>query len=103
MDIRERRICEAIRMRCVLAFDYDGKHRLVAPYCHGVTSTGAETLRAVQVAGSTRSGGLGFGKLWTVAKMRGLVITDTRFAAVDPDYNPADTARAEIHCCVEKG
>jgi hypothetical protein len=94
-------ICEAIRTRRVLEFDYNGKHRVVHPYCHGLTRKGQESLRAVQVDGTSRPDGFGFGKMWTVAQMELLRLTDVEFPADDPDYNPADSAMMVIHCCVD--
>jgi hypothetical protein len=96
----ELRICEAIRSRRVLEFDYRGYHRVVHSYCHGFTSTGAESLRAVQVSGGSRSGALGNGKIWTVGKMKNLHVTAETYDADDPHYNPDDTAMVEIHCRV---
>lgn len=89
-----------IRTRTLLAFDYDGQPRIVAPYCHGVTKHGAEVLRAIQVGGASRSGGFGFGKLWHVAKMQNVRTTSDPFLPTDPNYNPHDSAMAQIHCCV---
>jgi hypothetical protein len=97
----ELKVCEAIGAQRILEFDYDGHHRVVQPYCHGFSSKGAESLRAVQVNADSRSGGRGFGKLWTVAKMQNLRVTAETFAADDPDYNPHDTALPEIHCRVK--
>ena len=91
-------ICDAIRKRCLLEFVYDGRLRLVQPYCHGVTRKGLETLRAIQVGGE--SGGLGFGKLWTVSKMENLRESTMSFVPADPNYNRDDTALVEIHCRV---
>ncbi len=66
-------ICEAIRKRVLLQFHYHGRLRVVAPYCFGVSARDADVLRAIQVRGQSSSGGgLGFGKLWTVADMVGL-------------------------------
>jgi hypothetical protein len=96
----EPKICEAIGAQRMLEFDYGGSHRVVQPYCHGFTRKGAETLRAVQVNSDSRSGGQGFGKLWTVAKMQNLRVAVETFVPDDPDYNPDDTALSEIHCRV---
>jgi hypothetical protein len=90
-------ICDAISRRCLIAFDYDGIRRVAQPYCHGFTRSGAETMRAVEVGGRGRA----FGKLWTVAKMQNLRLSSDRFAPDDPDYNPDDSALAEIHCRVK--
>jgi hypothetical protein len=98
----ELKVCEAIGAQRILEFDYGGYHRVVQPYCHGFSRKGAESLRAVQVNADSRSGGRGFGKLWTVAKMRNLRVAVETFDADDPDYNPNDTAMSEIHCRVER-
>jgi hypothetical protein len=91
-------ICEAIRKRVLLQFLYDGRLRVVAPYCHGVSTRGSEVLRAIQVRGSSASNEFGFAKLWLVAKMeRPLMLVET-FVPDDPDYNPDDSAMREIHC-----
>jgi hypothetical protein len=84
----------------VLEFEYDGLHRVVEPYCHGISSRGVEVLRAVQVGGASRSGGLGFGKLWSVAKIVGPRLTAAPFVPDDPDYNPNDSGMKRIHCRV---
>lgn len=84
----------------MLAFEYGGFARVVAPYCHGVSAAGKEVVRAVQLRGGSSSGGLGFGKLWLVARLVGLRMLDERFAPDDPDYNPGDRGMREIHCCV---
>ena len=97
----EPKLCDAIGAQRMLEFDYGGYHRVVQPYCHGFTRKGAETLRAVQVNSDSRSGGRGFGKLWTVAKMQNLRVVAETFHPDDPDYNPKDTALLEIHCSVK--
>ena len=42
-------ICEAIRKRALLEFRYQNRQRVVARYCCGISSRGADVLRAVQV------------------------------------------------------
>lgn len=90
-------ICAAIRDLRLLEFDYDGLHRVVAPYCHGFTAHG-EVLRAVQVRGESHSRGMGFGKLWKLSKMLNLRPTTEPFVPDDPHYNPDDSAMVTIHC-----
>jgi hypothetical protein len=94
-------ICSAIRDCQLLEFDYDDLPRVVAPYCHGFTRSG-ETLRAIQVGGSSRSRRLKSGKLWTIEKMRNLRLTGESFTPDDPHYNPADSAMTTIHCSVQR-
>jgi hypothetical protein len=91
-------ICEAIRKRALLEFEYHGLPRVVAPYCHGISTRGVEVLRAVQVRGASASGGLGFGKLWAVAGMLNTRTLSESFAPDDPDYNPNDSGMKQIHC-----
>ena len=93
----------AIASHSLLEFDYDGQHRVVAPYCHGTGRDGTETLRAVQLRrphSTSKSRGFGFGKLWIVARMSNVRVTGESFAPDDPDYNPDDSAMSRIHCRV---
>jgi hypothetical protein len=93
-------ICDAISRRSLLEFDYDGLHRIVQPYCHGTSGTGRESLRAIQIGGESRGKLIASGKLWTVAKMVGVKVSDQTFVPNDPHYNPGDSAMAAIHCRV---
>jgi hypothetical protein len=94
-------ICEAIRKRALLEFLYHNRRRVVAPYCCGVSTRGVEVLRAVQVRGESASGGMGFGKLWTVADIVDLRMLDEAFTPDDPDYNPQDRAMTTIYCGIQ--
>jgi hypothetical protein len=96
-------VCDAIRRRVLLAFDYDDRSRVVAPYCHGLTSAGRQAMRAVQVLGTSHSGHIQTGKLWSIDKLRQLRATDEPFLPSDPHYNPDDKAFIEIHCRVAVG
>jgi hypothetical protein len=91
-------ISEAIRRRVLLQFHYDDHLRVVAPYCLGLSSRDMDSLRAVQVRGSSSSNALGFGKLWTVSKMRDLRILEETFIPSDPNYNPEDKGMKKIYC-----
>ena len=93
-------IHEAIRKRALLEFHYHGRLRVVAPYCYGVSTRGVEVLRAIQVRGLSASGGLGFGKLWAVAKMINPRLLDETFVPEDPNYNPNDSGMTQIYCCL---
>ena len=93
-------ICEAIRKRALLEYVYHKRLRVVAPYCCGVSARGADVLRAVQLRGESASGGLGFGKLWTVSEITDLRLLDEKFVPDDPDYNPRDSAMKRIHCAI---
>jgi hypothetical protein len=95
-------ICDAIRKHLLLEFRYRGLPRVVEPYVHGVSTRGVEVLRAVQVGGSSNSGGFGYGKLWTVADITALRVTTESFPADDPNYDPNDSGMQRIHCRIER-
>ncbi len=96
-------ICGAIRARSVLQFRYHDRMRVVAPYCCGISTRGAAVLRAVQLRGDSVSGGLGFGKLWTLDEIVDLRVLHERFVPDDPHYNPRDRAMQKIYCAIEPG
>ncbi len=87
-------ICEAIRTRRLLEFQYKDKKRIVAPYCHGTSTAGNEVLRAVELSAS---GAAVFGKLWKVSELVGLRLGQS-FEPNDPNYNPNDSAMSHVHC-----
>jgi hypothetical protein len=93
-------ICKAIAKRALLQFHYHDRLRVVAPYCHGVSTRDVEVLRAIQVRGESGSSGFGFGKLWIVAEMVEPRILEETFVANDPRYNPNDSGMKRIHCRV---
>jgi hypothetical protein len=97
-------ICEAIRNVVRLEFSHKGHHRVVEPYCHGISTKGKEVLRAIQVRGTSSKERPGFkgGKLWDVQEMSELRVLDEPFVPDDPDYNPNDSAMVEIHCRIER-
>ncbi|SER27710.1 hypothetical protein SAMN04489841_3515 [Natrinema salaciae] len=91
-------ICKAIREQKVLEFTYDGHHRKVEPYCHGQSKKGKESLRGYQIAGGSNSRRVPFWRLFTVAKMGNLTLTDETFNGNRPHYNPNDKDLSPIHC-----
>jgi hypothetical protein len=91
-------ICEAIRRKALLQFLYRGRLRVVAPYCHGLSTRGGKVLRAVQVRGYSSSNGFGFGKLWFVDEIENPKMLTETFIPDDSTYNPDDSAMKEIHC-----
>jgi hypothetical protein len=93
-------ICEAIARRALLQFRYHDRLRIVAPYCHGISTRDVEVLRAIQIRGESGSGGFGLGKLWAVGEMVEPRILAESFIANDPRYNPKDSGMKQIHCRV---
>jgi hypothetical protein len=57
-------------------------------------------VRAVQVGGRSKSGGMGFGKLWAIVDISNPRLGATTFEPDDPDYNPDDRAMTHVCCRV---
>jgi predicted DNA-binding transcriptional regulator YafY len=97
-------ITNAIRDKRLLQFSYAdsaGKvhQRLVEPYAYGVTKQGHEALRCYQVGGSSESG-LPAWKLFLVARMSDLLVTDRTFAGNAPGYAHGDKGLNPLYCYV---
>ena len=92
----EETICEAIRNRRRLSFDYDGSRRVVDPYILGHDAGGRLLLSAVQISGGS---GAGF-RTFELAGIDGLSITPETFFGNDPRYNPRDRLFARMLCRV---
>jgi len=94
-------ICDAIKKRAIIAFQYKGSLRLVEPQCHGTSSAGNEVLRAVEVGDGGRSSPP-IGKLFDVSKMSQLKESGGHFANAALNHNPADRAMTFVHCCLPR-
>ena len=78
----------------MIEFHYDGYHRKVEPYCHGTSKRGKESVRGYQVAGGSNSRSIPFWRLFTVAKIGDLSLTDETFQGNRPGYNPPEDCEA---------
>jgi hypothetical protein len=93
-------ICQAIREMRVIEFYYDGGVRTVEPFCHGVSTAGNEVLRGCQVGGYSRSGDLPRWRLFNVAEIRRLTVTEEAFTGKRPGYRARDSAMGRVCCHV---
>lgn len=93
-------ICDAIRLKHVVRFQYHGGVREVEPYVYGRSSTGDELLRAYQLRGVSRSGGAFGWKMFRVDDISGLSVTFEPFTARRAGYDPADTVIVFVNCQV---
>lgn len=93
-------ICDAIRLRRVIRFQYHGGVREVEPHCYGRSSVGDELLRAYQLRGVSRSGEPAGWKMFRVDEIFGLSVTFETFMAPRAGYDPADTVIAFVNCRV---
>ena len=69
-----------------------------ATECTGIR--GNEVLRGYQVGGHSESGEPVGWKLFRVAEISNLVVTDKHLTGVRDYYNPNDSAMKTIYCCV---
>lgn len=74
-----QQICEAIKSKHHLSFNYDGLPRVIEPHAHGTSSTGKEVVRGFQTDGKSSSGPLGW-RLWDVTKMNSFYVSESTFA-----------------------
>jgi hypothetical protein len=93
-------ICDAIKKKAVITFEYNGSLRIVEPQCHGISSAGNEILRGVQINGGKRSVESIVGKLFDVSKMSNLREAGRNFLDPAPNHNPNDKAMKLVHCCL---
>ncbi len=91
-------ICEAIRSRRVIRFQYHGGARDVEPHAYGRNKNGNDLLRAYQVSGASESGERTGWKLFRVDEMRGISVTDTPFQGARGEYDQFDDAMEHIYC-----
>jgi hypothetical protein len=89
---------DAIERHRTLTFVYQGFEREVEPLAVGLCWNGRQELRARQTEGGSASGTVGDGtpKLFQVAMMRHVFVTDTRFAPPN-DYQRGDLAFSRIY------
>ena len=85
-------ICEAIKLKRIIRFNYSGGLRTVEPFCHGVSTAGNEVLRGYQTSGDSESGDPVGWKLFRVSEISNLTITNELFSGTRPGYNPNDSA-----------
>jgi len=92
----KREIIEAIESQNVIEFYYAGELRIVEPHCYGITTAGNEGLRAYQTGGYSSSGKLGW-KMYDLAKVEDIYITDDQFDGPRAGYQRGAKGMSRIH------
>ena len=90
-----QKLVPATTDRKVLAFEYDGKARLVEPHAVGINKKGEAVMRGFQFTGDSATSASAW-KLFTVSKMEALTILDMISHAPRPGYKAGDKAMSEI-------
>ena len=90
-------ICDAIKGRQVIEFDYDSHHRIVQPAAAGPhVTTGNPVLRGYQVGGTGKTREVPFWDLFLIEKIRNLVILEETF-----DADPLGYQRGDKHITIQ--
>lgn len=95
-------ITQAIANRSVIHFEYNGKQRHVEPQTYGLSTTGNALLRGYERGGAAKFGRSSQFRLFEVAKIGNLTVTDEEFAGARPEHNPQDSAMTEIFATLPK-
>jgi len=93
-------ICQAISQRHIIRFRYQGGVRVVEPYIHGRSTAGNEVLRGFQLGGASRSREPVGWKLFDVAKIAAVELTQLRFPNDRAGYHAKDPVMRHVHCQV---
>jgi hypothetical protein len=97
IDQKRDLICRAIAGRFLLQFKYDGRSRVVEPFCCGINAANNYVLRGFQIRGSDKTKPLCW-RLYELAEMSQLSVTQHNFKGKRAEYNPEDPEIAEIFC-----
>jgi predicted DNA-binding transcriptional regulator YafY len=90
-----KQVEDAVKDRKVLAFDYDGKPRLVEPHAVGTNKKGDSVLRGFQVTGDSATNSTAW-KLFTLEKIENLSVVALTSQAPRPGYKAGDKAMVTI-------
>lgn len=91
-------ICDSIRNKQLLKFDYDNCLRIVEPHTYGLSTAGNEVLRAYQTGGQSTSHKIPDWRLFEVSKMESLVLLEESFPSARDEYSKGDTDMSTIFC-----
>lgn len=91
-------ICDAIKTRRILKIYYHGGFRFIEPHCYGLGTSGNELLRAYQISGYSVSNDPRDWKLFKVAEIESLFITEDTFQNPRQWYIRNDSVMKLIYC-----
>ncbi len=97
IDQKRDLLCRAIADKLLVQFKYDGRSRIVEPFCCGMSTAENYVLRGFQIRGSDKTKPLCW-RLYELAEMSQLSVTSHSFKGKREDYNPHDPQMTEIIC-----
>jgi hypothetical protein len=90
-------LCRAIADKLIVQFKYDGRSRIVEPFCCGLGMTNNYVLRGFQIRGSDKTKPFCW-RLYELEGMLQLSVTQHSFEGKRKEYNPFDNEIKEIFC-----
>ncbi|MGI8555087.1 MAG: hypothetical protein ACR2LT_01870 [Pyrinomonadaceae bacterium] len=96
-DQKKELLCRAITDKLLVQFKYDGRSRIVEPFCCGINNAGNYVLRGFQIRGSDKTKPLCW-RLYELAEISQLSVTQHSYKGKRSDYNSEDTAMTKIFC-----
>ncbi|HRH40148.1 MAG TPA: hypothetical protein PKY82_00795 [Pyrinomonadaceae bacterium] len=99
IDEKRDLLCRAITERLVIQFKYDGRMRIVEPFCCGAGSAGNYLLRGFQIRGADKTKPLCW-RLYEISDMSQLNVTQHNFNGKRAEYEPNDSAFTQTFCCI---
>lgn len=89
--------CRTIAGRRPVQFIYDGRARIVEPFCCGISSAENYILRGFQIRGTDKTKFL-CRRLYELPAMSQLSVTQHGFSGKREEYNLEDSAMTEVFC-----
>lgn len=97
LDQKKDLLCRAITDKYLVQFRYDGRSRIVEPFCCGISATGNYVLRGFQIRGADKTKPLCW-RLYELEEISQLSVTQHSYKGKRSDYNPEDIAMTKIFC-----
>jgi hypothetical protein len=94
----KNQICEAIKDKRLLQFQYDNFVRVVEPHILGRNASGNDVLSAYLVRGYTESDRKPYWRRYLLSEIRNLTVLDEEFPGPRKGYNPRDKTMEYIYC-----
>jgi hypothetical protein len=97
LDQKKDLLCRAINDKYLVQFKYDGRSRIVEPFCCGISVAGNYVLRGFQIRGADKTKPLCW-RLYELEEISQLNVTQHSYKGKRSDYNLEDTVMTKILC-----
>jgi hypothetical protein len=94
----ERIICEAIKNKQIITFEYNYGIRTVEPFLLGISTQENKVLRAFQLKNSNKLQEKSVWRMFDLSGIKRIQLTTDHFNGIRNDYNKNDKAMKKIIC-----